>query len=171
MSDLVFIAFESEAKAEDVRNRVLALQKEYLIELGDAVVVVKDQEGRIKLNQMINMTAAGAASGALWGTLVGFIFMAPLLGTALGAASGALGGHFTDVGINDQFMKEAAEALRPGSAGLFLLIRKVTADKVLAELRGIGGVVMKTSFDETKEAKLREALAAASASQPTTGPA
>ncbi|MFN8830492.1 MAG: DUF1269 domain-containing protein [Labrys sp. (in: a-proteobacteria)] len=171
MSDLVFIAFESEAKAEDVRNRVLALQKEYLIELGDAVVVVKDQEGRIKLNQMINMTAAGAASGALWGTLVGFIFMAPLLGTAIGAASGALGGHFTDVGINDKFMKDAAEALRPGSAGLFLLIRKVTADKVLAELRGIGGVVMKTSFDETKEAKLREALAAASAAQSQTGPA
>jgi uncharacterized membrane protein len=170
MSDLVFIAFESEAKAEEVRTRVLGLQREYLIELGDAVVVVKDEEGRIKLNQMINLTAAGAASGALWGTLVGFIFMAPLLGTAIGAASGALGGHFTDVGINDKFMKDAAEALRPGSAGLFLLIRKLTADKVLADLRGIGGVVMKTSFDETKEAKLREALAAASA-QPSTGSA
>jgi uncharacterized membrane protein len=170
MSDLVFIAFESEAKAEEVRTRVLGLQREYLIELGDSVVVVKDQEGRIKLNQMINLTAAGAASGALWGTLVGFIFMAPLLGTAIGAASGALGGHFTDVGINDKFMKDAAEALRPGSAGLFLLIRKLTADKVLADLRGIGGVVMKTSFDETKEAKLREALAAASA-QTSTGSA
>jgi uncharacterized membrane protein len=170
MSDLVFIAFESEAKAEEVRTRVLGLQREYLIELGDAVVVVKDEEGRIKLNQMINLTAAGAASGALWGTLVGFIFMAPLLGTAIGAASGALGGHFTDVGINDKFMKDAAEALRPGSAGLFLLIRKLTADKVLADLRGIGGVVMKTSFDETKEAKLREALAAASA-QTSTGSA
>eukprot|EP01036_Dinobryon_divergens_P060050 gene60050-80080_t len=166
MSDLVFIAFESEAKAEEVRNRVLALQKEYLIELGDAVVVVKDQEGRIKLNQMVNLTAAGAASGAMWGTLVGFIFMMPLLGTAIGAASGALGGRFTDIGINDKFMTDAAEALQPGSAGLFLLIRKVTADKVLADLRGVGGVVMKTSFDETKEAKLREALAAASAQPP-----
>src|SRR6478609_7286360 len=161
-SDLVFIAFPSEAKAEEVRQRVLALQKEYLIELADAVVVVKDDKGTIKLNQLMNTTAAGAASGAFWGTLVGFLFMMPLVGTAIGAASGALGGKLTDVGINDQFMKDTASALQPGSAGLFLLIKSMTADKVLKELQGIGGVVMKTSFDETKEAQLRDALAAAS---------
>jgi uncharacterized membrane protein len=159
MSDLVFIAFPSEQKAEEVRDRVLAMQKEYLIELSDAVVAVKDASGRIKLNQLMNTTAAGALSGAFWGTLVGFIFMMPLLGTALGAASGALGGKLTDVGINDQFMRDAADALQPGTAGLFLLIRKMTTDKVLADLRGVGGTVMRTSFDETKEAALREALA------------
>ena len=159
MSDLVFIAFPSEQKAEEVREKVLAMQKEYLIELGDAVVAVKDSEGRIKLNQLMNTTAAGAASGALWGTLIGFIFLMPLAGTALGAASGALSGKLTDVGINDQFMKDAAGALQPGTAGLFLLIRKMTTDKVLADLRGVGGTVMRTSFDETKESALREALA------------
>lgn len=160
MSDLVFIAFPTEQKAEEVRQKVLSLQREYLIELGDAVVVVKDENGRIKLNQLINLTAGGAASGALWGTLIGFIFMAPLLGTALGAASGALGGKLSDVGINDKFMTDAAGALQPNTAGLFLLIRKMTTDKVLADLRGVGGVLMSTSFDETKEAALREALAA-----------
>jgi len=159
MSDLVFIAFPSEKKAEEVRDRVLALQKEYLIELGDAVVAVRDASGRIKLNQLMNTTATGALSGALWGTLVGFIFMMPLLGTAIGAASGALGGKLADVGINDQFMKDAAGALQPGTAGLFLLIRKMTTDKVLADLKGVGGTVMRTSFDESKEAALREALA------------
>ena len=111
MSDLVFIAFPTEEKAEEVRKKVLSLQREYLIELGDAVVVVKDEAGQVKLNQLINLTTTGAASGALWGTLIGFIFMAPLLGTALGAASGALGGKLTDVGINDQFMKDTAAAL------------------------------------------------------------
>jgi uncharacterized membrane protein len=161
MSDLVFIAFPTEAKAEEVRQRVLGLQKEYLIELGDAVVVVKNDKGHIKLNQLLNTTAAGAASGALWGTLIGFIFLNPLLGAAVGTASGALGGKLTDVGINDAFMKDAAAALQPGTAGLFLLVRKVTGDKVLADLRGIGGEVIKTSFDESKEAVLREALAAA----------
>lgn len=165
MSDLVFIAFPTEQKAEEVRQKVLALQKEYLIELGDAVVVVKDEKGHVKLHQLMNLTAAGAASGALWGTLVGFIFLMPLLGTAIGAASGALGGKLTDVGINDQFMKDAAGALQPGTAGLFLLIRKMTTDKVLADLRGVGGVLMRTSFDETKEAALREALAAAGTAQ------
>jgi uncharacterized membrane protein len=166
MSDLVFIAFPTEAKAEEVRNRVLQLQKEYLIELGDAVVVVKDPQGHIKLNQLMNTTVAGAASGALWGTLIGMLFLMPLVGTAVGAASGALGGALTDVGINDKFMKETAEALQPGTAGLFLLIKKMTTDKVLADLHGVGGTVMKTSFDETKEAALRAALASASAAAP-----
>jgi uncharacterized membrane protein len=170
MSDLVFIAFPTEQKAEEVRQKVLSLQREYLIELGDAVVVVKDEKGHVKLNQMMNLTAAGAASGALWGTLIGFIFLAPLVGTALGAASGALGGKLTDVGINDKFMKETASALQPNTAGLFLLIRKMTTDKVLADLKGVGGVLMRTSFDETKEAALREALAAHAATE-TAAPA
>lgn len=159
MSDLVFIAFPNEQKAEEVRDRILGMQKEYLIELGDAVIATKDEQGRVKLNQMVNTTAAGAASGAIWGTLVGLIFMAPLVGTAIGAASGALGGYLTDTGIDDKFMKEAAGALSPGSAGLFLLIRKLTADKVLADLEGVGGTVMRTSFDHEQEQKLRNALA------------
>jgi len=165
MSDLVFIAFPTEQKAEEVRQKVLSLQREYLIELGDAVVVVKDDKGHVKLNQMINLTATGAASGALWGTLIGFIFLSPLIGTAIGAASGALGGKFSDIGINDQFMKDAASALQPGTAGLFLLIRKMTTDKVLADLKGSGGTLMQTSFDETKEAQLREALSAVADTQ------
>lgn len=166
MSDLVFIAFPTEQKAEEVRQKVLSLQREYLIELGDAVVVVKDDKGHVKLNQMINLTATGAASGALWGTLIGFIFLSPLIGTAIGAASGALGGRFSDIGINDQFMKDAASALQPNTAGLFLLIRKMTTDKVLADLKGVGGTLIKTSFDETKEAELRAALSAVASAQP-----
>ena len=74
--------FGADREAEEVRDRILALQKEYLIELADAVIAVKDDKGRVKLNQMVNMTAAGALSGAIWGTLVGMIFLAPLVGTA-----------------------------------------------------------------------------------------
>jgi uncharacterized membrane protein len=171
MSDLVFIAFDSEQKAEEVRDRVLAMQKEYLIELGDAVVAVKDASGRIKLNQLVNTTAAGALSGAFWGTLIGLIFLNPLLGLGIGAASGAIGGKLTDVGINDDFMRDAASALKPGAAGLFLLVRKMTTDKVLADLKGVGGTVMRTSFDETKETALREALAGHAAAEAKAAPA
>lgn len=167
MSDLIFIAFPNEQKAEEVRQKVLGLQREYLVELGDAVVVVKDADGRIKLNQLVNSTAAGAVSGALWGTLIGFIFLMPLVGTAIGAASGALGGKLTDIGIDDKFMKEAAGVLQPGTAGLFLLIRKMTTDKVLADLKGIGGTVMRTSLDEKAEAALREAIGGHVASSAT----
>lgn len=167
MSDLVVIAFPSEAKAEEVRHKILDLQKDYLIELGDAVIAVKQPNGTVKLNQLINTTAMGAVSGAFWGTLIGLIFLMPLAGAAIGAASGAFGGALTDVGINDAFMKEVAETLQSGNAALFLLIRKLTTDKVLADLKGVGGTVLRTSFDHTNEDALRAALAGISLPPPT----
>jgi uncharacterized membrane protein len=156
LSDLVFNAFDSEQKAEEVRERVLAMQREYLIDVGDAVIAVRDDKGQVKLNQLVNTTAAGAASGALWGALIGLLFMMPLAG----AAAGALGGAMTDIGIDDEDMKrQANEALKPGMAGLFLLIRKMTTDKVLEDLKGVGGTVIRTSFDHAMEDKLRQSLA------------
>ena len=146
MSDLVVIAFPTEAKAEEVRQKLLAMQKEYLLELGDAVIAVKDAKGNIKLNQMINTTAAGAVSGTFWGALIGLIFLMPLVGAAIGAASGTLGGYLTDIGIDDKWMKETAAAIQPGTAALFVLIRKVTADKVLEGLKGEGGTVLSGGY-------------------------
>ncbi|WP_439374566.1 DUF1269 domain-containing protein [Bradyrhizobium sp. DASA03120] len=171
MSELVVIAFPTEAKAEEVRQKLLSMQKEYLIELSDAVIAVKDAQGAVKLNQLLNTTAAGAVSGAFWGSLIGLIFLSPLLGAALGAASGTLGGYLTDVGIDDKWMKETAAAIQPGSAALFVLVRKVTGDKVLEGLRGEGGTVLKTSLDHTKEAALQAALAGAQAAAPPAPPA
>ena len=104
--DLVVIVYPTEAKAEEMRTKLFQLQKEYLIEIGDAVIAVKHDDGKVKLNQLINTTAAGALSGGFWGTLVGMIFLMPLLGAAVGAASGALGGALADYGINDDFMKD-----------------------------------------------------------------
>jgi uncharacterized membrane protein len=166
MGDLLVITFPTEAKAEEVRKKLLDMQHEYLIELGDAVIAVKQPSGQVKLNQLFHPTASGAAYGALWGTLIGMIFLMPLAGAALGAAGGALGGALSDAGIDDRFMKDAAQTLQSGNAALFLLIRKMTTDKVLAELQGVGGAVLRTSFDHTKEEELRQALAAHSASGP-----
>lgn len=163
MSDLVVIAFASEEKAETVRDKVLQMQKHYLIELEDAVVAVKREDGHVKLNQLVNPLAISAASGTMWGAIIGMIFLMPLAGAALGAASGAIAGAMTDLGINDHFMKDVAEAISPGQAALFLLIRKMTTDKVLEDLQGTGGTVLRTSFDHTKEDALRAALAGVSA--------
>jgi uncharacterized membrane protein len=161
MADLVEISFPSEEKAEEVRQKLLDMQREYLIELGDAVIAVKQPNGRVKLNQLFSPTASGAASGTMWGALIGMLFLMPLAGAAIGAASGALGGALSDVGINDQFMKDAAQHLQSGNAALFLLIRKMTTDKVLAALQGEGGTVVRSSFDDAKEKALRAALAGA----------
>ena len=177
MRDLVAIEFSSEAKAEEVRQKLLDMQGQYLIELEDAVIAIKQPNGRIKLNQLYHPAAAGAAYGSLWGLLVGMIFMMPVpgaavipaAGAALGAASGAIGGALADVGINHQFVKDVAASLQSGNAALFLLIRKVSADKVLADFKGVGGKVLRTSFDETQEKALRDALSEAGPQKP--GPA
>jgi uncharacterized membrane protein len=152
------IEYPTEERAEEVRQRLLSLQTEYLIQLGDAVVAIKKPDGTVKLKQLINPVKSGALGGVLWGSLIGLLFMMPLAGAAVGAAGGALGGKLTDFGINDQFMKEAAQSLHSGNAALFLLIRKMTTDKVMAELRGSGGKIMRSSFDDAKEAELRAAL-------------
>jgi uncharacterized membrane protein len=162
MADLLVISFPTEAQAEEARTRVASMQREYLIELGDAVVALRKPDGSIKLNQTFQPTAAGAAGGALWGSLIGLLFLNPLAGAAVGAAAGAVSGRLTDVGINDAFMKEVAASLQGGEAALFLLVRKMTAERVMEGLQGMGGKIMRTSFDETKEAMLREALTGAS---------
>ncbi len=81
MSDLVVIVYPTEAKAEEVRQRLLELQKEYIIKLGDAVIATKTEAGKIKLNQLMNTTATGAVSGSFWGMLIGILFLNPLVAT------------------------------------------------------------------------------------------
>jgi uncharacterized membrane protein len=162
MADLVIIAYPDETTAEAARGRLLELQREYLIELGDAVVAARRPDGTVKLNQLLNTTAAGAAGGAMWGTLVGLLFLNPLLGAAAGAGAGALSGYLTDVGIDDKFLKDAAGALAPGQAALCVLVRKVTADKVLPAMAQFGGTVLRTNLTAEQEGRLRDALKAGS---------
>ena len=107
---------------------------------------------------MFNATAAGAASGSFWGFLVGLLFMMPIAGVLLGAAAGALGGKLSDYGINDGFMKDVASSIKPGNAALFLLIKNMTTDKVVAGLQPFGGTVLRTNLDQSKEKELRDAL-------------
>jgi uncharacterized membrane protein len=161
MATFVVIDYESEVKAEEVRLALLKMQKEYLIDLADAVVVVRDNKGKVRLRQMFNLTAAGAVSGGFWGALIGLIFLNPLFGMAIGAAAGAVSGALRDVGIDDNFMKNLGSTLKPGSAALCVLIRQMTPDKVVEEIKQFGGELIQTNLCHENEAKLREALASA----------
>ena len=158
---LVVIGYENEIKAEEVRLALLKLQREYLIDLGDAVVAVREEDGTVKLRQLVNLTATGALGGGFWGTLIGVLFMNPLFGLAAGAAAGALSGALSDVGIDDKFLKQLAQTLKPGSAALCVLVRRATPDKVLEEIKGFGGTVIKTSLSHDDEVKLQAALSSA----------
>ena len=161
MADLIVIEYDDMHKAEEVRLKLQKMQRDYLVDMADAVVAVKDENGKVKLNQIHNLTASGAMSGGFWGTLIGLIFLNPLLGMAAGAAAGAIGGALTDVGINDNFMKQLASGFKNGTSALFVLVRKVTPDRVLAELEGSGGTVLQTSLTHEQETRLQEALSGA----------
>ena len=154
MSELIIVGFNDREGADRVLLRLSKLRKEYLIDIEDAVVVVRDEDGKVHLKQGINLVTAGAAtgfvSGSLWGTLVGFLFLNPLagfvLGSAIGVGAGALSGSLSDYGINDDFIKSLAETIPPNSSSLFILVRKVQPEKVLAELSGVKGKVLGTSL-------------------------
>ena len=170
MATFVVIDYESEVKAEEVRLALLKMQKQYLIDLADAVVVVRDQKGKVRLRQMYNLTAAGAARGGFWGALIGLIFLNPLFGFALGATAGAISGALADVGIDDKFMKALGQTLKPGTAALCVLIRQMTPDRVVEEIKQFGGTLIQTNLCNENEAKLREALASVEKSAETIEP-
>ena len=135
MGSLVVVGFPKAEEAEQVRRELVDIQREQLIALEDAVVVEHDSEGQVHVRQAINLTAAGALGGGFWGTLVGLLFLNPLLGAAVGAGVGAASGSLSDIGINDGFMRELGETLPRGSAALCLLVREATPDRVIERLR------------------------------------
>ena len=142
-----------------VRNDAWKLQKEYLLELEDAVVATKDADGKVRLNQAVNLSVAGAISGGFWGTIVGMMFLSPLFGAAIGATSGAISGALTDAGIDDQLMKTLAEKMEANTSALFVLIRKATPDKVVKEIEKFGGTILQSSLSHEDEVRLQKALA------------
>lgn len=167
MSDLVVFGFDGIHSADEVLNKLRSLQKGHLIDLEDACVVERDGEGAVHIKQAVNLTALGAAQGgtmgALWGGLVGLLFLNPLagivIGAAAGAGAGALSGSLTDFGINDDFVKNFGDTIPKNSSALFVLVKSVTLDKVIPEIDPYKPRVLKTSLSNEAEAKLKDALA------------
>jgi uncharacterized membrane protein len=166
MADLVVVAYDGEDTADQVLNKLRQLQKEYLIDLEDAVVAVRDKNGKVRIKQsvpLVTMSAAGGAAwGGLFGLLIGLLFLNPLLGwlagAAMGAGAGALSGALSDYGINDDFIKGLGNTIPKGSSALFILVKSSTPDKVLPEIEPYKPRVLRTSLSKQQEDKLRAAL-------------
>jgi uncharacterized membrane protein len=159
MSNLIAIAYDDVDTAKNVVRTLGELNVEHALSLEDAVIVERRAEdGKIKLHQTTKPAAVGAAGGALWGGLIGLLFLAPFLGMAVGAAAGGAMGAATDVGVDDKFMKELGEHLQPGNAGVIVLVRDSTPDKVLPRISPFGGRVIHSSLSDEAEARLQEAL-------------
>lgn len=173
MADLIVVGFDNAEDAFKLRDELVQAQKDYLVELADAVVVTRPSEGEYQLHQGVNLTAAGALGGTFWGGLVGLIFLNPLLGAAVGAASGALAGSLTDYGIDDDFIRDIGKTLPTHGAAVFLLARKLNLDKLDERIGGFSGKarIIQTSLSDADEARLRDALAEQAQKVIRTGPA
>lgn len=162
MADLVVLAFDNEGGAGELRDRLLKRQEQRLIPLADAAVVVRRQDGTVKVKQLHNLVGAGAVGGAFWGLLIGLVFWAPWLGLAAGAAVGALHHKFTDIGVDQDFIKQVSETIEPGHSALFLLFTgSISIEEELARvLETADATVLQTSLSQEDEAKLRELFGA-----------
>jgi len=170
MSNLVVLDFDGMGSADEVLTKLRAMQKENLIDLEDACVVIRDAAGKVQIKQAVNLTAIGAArgmsTGMLVGILAGLLTMNPLAGMAVGglagAGMGAVSGSMADYGINDDFIKSLGETIPQNSSALFLLVKSSTPDKVLPEIEPYRPRVLQTSLSNEQEQRLREALTGAS---------
>lgn len=158
MSNLIVFTFDNETEAERMRDELVKMQKQQIISLEDAAVVIRREDGKVKVKQAQSLVGAGALGGSFWGLLIGLLFWAPWLGLAIGAATGALAGGMTDVGVDDKFIKEVGENIEPGHSALFLLVIDSTPDKVMEGLKDFHPTIYQTSLSAEDDAKLRAAF-------------
>jgi uncharacterized membrane protein len=160
MATLTVWKFDTAGGAEGALTTLERMQKEELLQINDgAYVYWPEGKKKPKTEQLHKLTGAGALGGSFWGLLFGLIFFIPLLGMAVGAAMGAMAGSMSDVGIDDQFIREVRAQVTPGTSALFVLTSNVVVDKVVDEFRNSGATLVSTNLTKEQEAKLREAFA------------
>ena len=160
MSDLIIVAFDDEATAFEMRAELAKLQTHYALDIEDVVVVTRSANEKVQLHQVANLTALGAVSGGFWGAFIGLLFLNPFLGADSWAAPGAMSSATSEIGIDDEFMRDLGSSFEPGGAAVFFLSRKFTADMVIDRLGQFSarGRVLQTSLNQNVEACLRAAL-------------
>jgi uncharacterized membrane protein len=160
MATMSALRFEDPAGPERMINTLQDLQRQGLITVLDAAVLHRKENGKVKVNQANSLVGAGALGGAFWGMLIGMLFFMPWLGAAFGAASGALTGKFSDYGIDDDFIKEVGENIKPGDSALFLYTADAVKDKVAAAVEGEQFEILHTNLSLEDEEALREVFGA-----------
>ncbi|GAB4320258.1 MAG: DUF1269 domain-containing protein [Phototrophicales bacterium] len=158
MTELIVMGFDKEQTAFQVRDKLIELQKQHIIQIIDAAIAVRKSDGKVKIKQLVNLTGTGALGGAFWGWLLGLIFWMPFVGMAIGALMGALSGALTDYGVSDEFIEEVGNMIQPGHSALFLLMAGATIDRVVDEIKAFNPTILRTNLSKEQEAKLREAF-------------
>jgi uncharacterized membrane protein len=161
MASLVVLKFDTPDGAEKGLELAQSLQKQQVLQIIDAATVTWPiGKKRPKTRHLGRLGASGALDGAFWGLLFGLIFFVPIFGMAVGAAIGALRGHFSNYGINDEFIDEVRTKVTEGASGLFLLLGAVTTDKVVEAFKSAPHFeLIASNLTYEQEEMLKEAFA------------
>ncbi len=170
MSDVIAIAYPDQAAVERAEEGLRKGVADGLIQVEDVVVIIRDQEGTVEVRQGSTGVGVAAVGGAMWGGLIGLVFLAPLLGVAVGAVAGGAmwSSMFGDASVAQNFVNELGENLTPGSAALIVLVREMDPQKILPSIQEHGHVIQ-TSLNAAVEAQLDAALAGAGTERSTGG--
>lgn len=159
MTTMTVLEFPTADGADQLLGKLQQLQKQQLIQVNDAAIVTWPAgQKKPKTRQLHNLAGAGALSGAFWGMLFGLLFFIPFLGLAIGAGMGALMGSMADVGIDDNFIKQVRDKVKPGTSALFLLTSEAVVDRVAEAIKGTQAEVVSTNLSAEQEQKLRAAF-------------
>ncbi|MFN2110464.1 MAG: DUF1269 domain-containing protein [Anaerolineae bacterium] len=156
MASLTVWKFDSPDGAEEVLQKLKDLATQQLIQIEDAAIVSWPQGKKKPKTHQTRLTGAGALSGAFWGMLFGLIFFVPLFGMAVGAGIGALTGHFSNLGISEDFIKQVRGKVTEGTSALFLLTDQVTIDKVADAFKGTKMELIQSNLSAEQEKQLRD---------------
>jgi uncharacterized membrane protein len=167
MSELIVAAFRGTDSAAQALEKLLALEPAMVADVEDAVVAVREADGKVRLRQTADPLTTGATRGFAWGgllgTLAGLLLLNPIAGLAaglvLGAGAGAVSGALADYGIADDFIRDTARELEPGSSALFLLLRQVAFERLARELEPFGARITRTPLTPEQEQRLKKAVA------------
>jgi uncharacterized membrane protein len=160
MAELIVLAFDDEEGALQMRDKLLEIRKQRMLQLADAAVVVRRQDGKMQVKQLTELVGSGALGGAFWGVLIGLLLAVPWLGLAVGAVAGAAISSLTDYGVDDKFIKEVGDTIQPGHSALFLLIHRANLEQLMPRLKEFHPTILQTTLSEEDEVRLREAFGA-----------
>ena len=163
MSSLTVWKFNTPEGADQALTKLESLSKQELVTIEDAAIVSwQPGKKKPKTRQLHSMAGAGALGGAFWGMLFGLLFFIPFFGMAVGAATGALISHFSDYGIDDNFIKQVQSKVTEGTSALFLMTDGAVQDKVTDAVKssGLKFELFYTNLSKEQEQQLREDFAA-----------
>lgn len=162
MATITGYTFDTVDGAEKMVDLVQDLTRQKLITLEDAAIITWPQgKKKPKTKHLGDLTGEGALGGAFWGMLFGLIFLVPFFGMAVGAAMGALAGHFSNYGIDKDFIKQAQDKVTEGTSALFLMTEQAVQDKVTDAIKksGLKFDLFYTNLSDEQEKQLKEDFA------------